>query len=218
MNFVKTIKIDIILWKLKIKNKEADVLIGTQMLSKGLDFDNVTLVGIINADLALNYPSYNAYEEAFNIFIKLTPSLITTLTKAERRMIALRSCIDNPMMTEEMLLQEMHKLRESINALIDVAHTILEKLDDVSEIRNDNILTTEVNAETVKAYMSSVNLLMELTDNHSFLNFDTHNKLAKDYPKLVEPYLVMSGKIAYLLFIVLISYSNHIDENLFVYK
>ena len=32
----------------KFKNKEADILIGTQMLSKGLDFDNVTLVGIIN--------------------------------------------------------------------------------------------------------------------------------------------------------------------------
>mgnify|MGYP003547882124 FL=1 len=37
------------------------------MITKGLNFENVTLVGIINADLALNYPTYDAYEEAFNV-------------------------------------------------------------------------------------------------------------------------------------------------------
>ena len=49
------------------KNKEADILVGTQMITKGLDFENVTLVGIINADLALHYPSYDATVEAFNL-------------------------------------------------------------------------------------------------------------------------------------------------------
>ena len=49
------------------KEKNADILVGTQMITKGLDFENVTLVGIINADLALNYPTYDAYEEAFNV-------------------------------------------------------------------------------------------------------------------------------------------------------
>ena len=51
----------------KFKNNEADILIGTQMITKGLDFSNVTLVGALNADIALYYQSYDANEEAFNI-------------------------------------------------------------------------------------------------------------------------------------------------------
>ena len=155
--------------------------------------------------------------ESFNIFIKLSPSIISTLTKAERRMIAFRSSLDNPMMDEEMLLHEMYNLRDIINELIKVSHVMLEKLDDVSSLSIDNIATSQVNPDAVKAYMSSVNVLMELTDNHSILNFETHNRLAKEYPNLVEPFLVMSGKLSYLFFVILISYSNHIDENLFVY-
>ena len=42
-----------------------DILIGTQMISKGLDFGNVTVVGILNADTMLNYPDFRAYEHAF---------------------------------------------------------------------------------------------------------------------------------------------------------
>ena len=156
--------------------------------------------------------------EAFNIFIKLSPSIISTLTKAERRMIAFRSSIDNPMMDEEMMLHEMYTLKDPVNELINVSHIMLEKLDTVSDIHSENIMTSQVNPDAVKAYMSSVNVLMELTDNHSILNFETHNLLAKEYPNLVEPFLVMSGKLAYLFFVILISYSNHIDENLFVYN
>ncbi len=51
----------------KFKNKEADVLVGTQMITKGLDFENVTLVGVVNADLALNYPLFDATEVAYDL-------------------------------------------------------------------------------------------------------------------------------------------------------
>lgn len=44
---------------------KANVLIGTQMISKGLDFDNVAVVGILDADTMLNYPDFRAYEHAF---------------------------------------------------------------------------------------------------------------------------------------------------------
>ena len=44
-----------------------DILIGTQMVSKGLDFDNVAVVGIINADTLLNYPDFRATERAFQL-------------------------------------------------------------------------------------------------------------------------------------------------------
>lgn len=49
------------------KNGEADILIGTQMVTKGLDFKNVTLVGILAADISLNIPDYRSSERTFQI-------------------------------------------------------------------------------------------------------------------------------------------------------
>lgn len=46
---------------------KTNILIGTQMVSKGLDFDNVALVGILNADILLNYPDFRATERAFQL-------------------------------------------------------------------------------------------------------------------------------------------------------
>ena len=46
-------------------NRRADILIGTQMVTKGLDFDNVSVVGILDADLMLNLPDFRSYERAF---------------------------------------------------------------------------------------------------------------------------------------------------------
>lgn len=45
----------------------SDILVGTQMLSKGLDFGNVTVVGVINADSLLNFPDFRSNERAFNM-------------------------------------------------------------------------------------------------------------------------------------------------------
>ncbi len=53
------------------KNGEADILIGTQMVSKGLDFKNVTLVGILAADMSINIPDYRAAERTFQIIIQV---------------------------------------------------------------------------------------------------------------------------------------------------
>lgn len=54
------------------KNREIDVLVGTQMLAKGLDFDNVTMVGILNADNLLNQPNFRAYERAFQMIMQVS--------------------------------------------------------------------------------------------------------------------------------------------------
>ena len=47
---------------------ELDVLIGTQMIAKGLDFGRVNLIGIINADSMINFPDFRSYERAFSLF------------------------------------------------------------------------------------------------------------------------------------------------------
>ena len=51
----------------QFKKHEADIMVGTQMIAKGLDFADVTLVGVINADLALHYPSYASNMTAYNL-------------------------------------------------------------------------------------------------------------------------------------------------------
>ena len=53
------------------KNREGDILIGTQMVSKGLDFDNVTVVGILAADMALNLPDYRSSEKTYQIITQV---------------------------------------------------------------------------------------------------------------------------------------------------
>jgi len=55
----------------KVKSGEVDILIGTQMISKGLDFPNVTLVGIIAADTSLNIPDYKASERTFQLLTQV---------------------------------------------------------------------------------------------------------------------------------------------------
>lgn len=53
------------------KDGKADILIGTQMISKGLDFKNVTLVGILAADMSINIPDYRASERTFQIITQV---------------------------------------------------------------------------------------------------------------------------------------------------
>jgi primosomal protein N' (replication factor Y) len=51
--------------------RESDILVGTQMVSKGLDFDHVKLVGIVNADTLLNYPDFRAHERSFQLMAQV---------------------------------------------------------------------------------------------------------------------------------------------------
>ncbi len=54
------------------KDREIDILIGTQMLAKGFDFPNVTTVGVISADAILNLPFYNASEKTFQLITQVS--------------------------------------------------------------------------------------------------------------------------------------------------
>ncbi len=53
------------------KNREISILVGTQMLAKGLDFDNVSLVGIMNADNMLYHPDFRAFERSFQMMTQV---------------------------------------------------------------------------------------------------------------------------------------------------
>ncbi len=49
------------------ENKEVDILVGTQMVTKGLDFRHVKLVGVLNADQLINFPDFRAHERSFQL-------------------------------------------------------------------------------------------------------------------------------------------------------
>ncbi|NND88203.1 MAG: primosomal protein N', partial [Flavobacteriaceae bacterium] len=51
----------------RLENEEIDILVGTQMLAKGLDFRNISLVGVMNADNLLNFPDFRAHERSFQL-------------------------------------------------------------------------------------------------------------------------------------------------------
>lgn len=54
------------------ENRKVDILIGTQMVSKGLDFDHVRIVGILNADNMLNFPDFRSFERSFQLISQVS--------------------------------------------------------------------------------------------------------------------------------------------------
>lgn len=56
----------------QFRDKEADVLLGTQMIAKGLDFPDITLVGVLNADTMLNLPDFRASEKTFQLLTQVS--------------------------------------------------------------------------------------------------------------------------------------------------
>jgi primosomal protein N' (replication factor Y) len=56
----------------KFQQGETNILVGTQMLTKGLDFDRVSVVGIVNADHIMNLPDFRAYERAFQMLSQVS--------------------------------------------------------------------------------------------------------------------------------------------------
>ena len=77
---------------------ETDILIGTQMVSKGLDFDRVSVVGILSADSMLSYPDFRAYERAFQLMAQVAGR---SGRKGKRGLVILQSReVDHPIVQQ----------------------------------------------------------------------------------------------------------------------
>ena len=56
----------------EFENGETDILVGTQMVTKGLDFDRVSLVGVLNADRMMHFPDFSSYERAYQLITQVS--------------------------------------------------------------------------------------------------------------------------------------------------
>lgn len=142
------------------KNKEADILVGTQMIAKGLDFENVTLVGVLAADISLNYPEFRAAEKTFQLITQVSgragrgdkegeviiqtysPDNYSIVLSSENRYedffkeeIKIRKILDYPPFSEMLLInisaQEKEEGEEYIKVLKKEIENILDKYDKI---------------------------------------------------------------------------------------
>ena len=80
--------------------QRTDVLIGTQMVSKGLDFDHVSVVGILNADHLLNYPDFRSHERAFQLMAQVAGR---AGRKGKRGLVVLQTKLPNTPVVQQVV-------------------------------------------------------------------------------------------------------------------
>lgn len=89
------------------QNGDIDVLIGTQMVTKGLDFDRVSLVGILNADSMLNYPDFRAFERSYQLMSQVCGR---AGRKGRRGLVILQSAQPEHTIVQEVVNQQYTKM------------------------------------------------------------------------------------------------------------
>ncbi|WP_315077160.1 primosomal protein N' [uncultured Clostridium sp.] len=135
------------------KNGEGDILIGTQMIAKGLDFPNVTLVGVLAADISINIPDYRCGERTFQIITQVAGragrgekdglAIVQTYTPSHYSLIhaknadyksffdeeiRFRSLMDNPPFTKILVINGTSKFEEKLKNFMYNLQKELEKL------------------------------------------------------------------------------------------
>jgi len=135
----------------EFENGQIDILIGTQMVTKGLDFNNVSVVGVLNADSLLNFPDFRSFEKAFQlitqvrgragrgnekgfVFIQTTQKehkVIDHIIKAEQDLFYAETMLerkqyDYPPFTRLIELTVISKDVNEVNHLASQLHTLLK--------------------------------------------------------------------------------------------
>ncbi|MGB3888337.1 MAG: primosomal protein N', partial [Priestia megaterium] len=128
----------------KFASGEAQILLGTQMIAKGLDFPNVTLVGVLTADTMLNLPDFRASEKTFQLLTqvsgragrhKLPGEVVIQTYTPEHYSIQLASQHDyDSFYKHEMEIRKMHKYPPFFYlALVTVSHENIAKVVSVTD-------------------------------------------------------------------------------------
>lgn len=111
------------------QNREVDMLVGTQMVTKGLDFDHVKLVGIIRADGLLNFPDFRAHERAFQRIVQVAGragrrnqrgKVLIQAFKAEHKVLQLATQFKYHDLAKEILYERREFLYPPFVKLIEI--------------------------------------------------------------------------------------------------
>ena len=111
------------------ENREVDMIVGTQMVTKGLDFDHVQLVGIIRADSLLNFPNFRAHERAFQRIVQVAGragrrehrgKVLIQAFAAEHNILQFASLFDYDGMAKEILYERREFLYPPFSRLIEI--------------------------------------------------------------------------------------------------
>lgn len=128
----------------EFEERKIDVLVGTQMVAKGLDFDNITLIGIVNADSMIQFPDFRAFERSFQMLSQVAGragrrskqgKVIIQTYDIKHRII--KQVVDNDyegMFREEMIERKQFKYPPFYKIIqIDIKHKDLGKLLVIAE-------------------------------------------------------------------------------------
>ncbi|MGL4739811.1 MAG: primosomal protein N' [Sarcina sp.] len=178
----------------KFKNQEADILIGTQMIAKGLDFENVTLVGVLAADLGVNFPDYRASERSFQLLTQVSGRagradkegevIIQTYNPENYSLkyvkendydnffadeIRVRKAMDYPPFSKLMIINISSKFE---NELVHFSYGLCKHIKDVLEFENEVFVfeaTQSVVAKIKDTYRWQILIKGNLNDYNSSL-------------------------------------------------
>lgn len=126
------------------EQQEIDILVGTQMLTKGLDFRNVNLVGIMNADSLLNFPDFRAHERSFQLLTQVAGragrtkkrgKVIIQSYNPDHRILQQVTTSDYDGMFQEQIYEREQYKYPPINRIIKITfkHKDYNKLNDAAE-------------------------------------------------------------------------------------
>ncbi|MEG3658168.1 primosomal protein N' [Arenibacter palladensis] len=170
------------------EQQEIDILVGTQMLTKGLDFRNVNLVGIMNADSLLNFPDFRAHERSFQLLIQVAGRAGRTKKRGKviiqsynpnHRILQQVTTNDYKGMFQEQIYEREQYKYPPINRIIKITfkHKDYNKLNDAAEwfaksLRNSfggNVLGPEYPPVARIRNQYIKNVIVKIGENYSLV-------------------------------------------------
>ena len=184
----------------KFGKKEADILLGTQMIAKGLDFPDVTLVGVLTADTMLNLPDFRASEKTFQLLTQVSGRagrhelpgevIIQTYTP-EHYAVQLASNHDFLTFYEnEMMIRKLHQYPPFyFTALVTVSHEQLTKVVTITErITNYLQLNLSQNAIILGPVASPISRIKDKYRYQCIIKYKKEPKLQEILKSILEKY------------------------------
>jgi primosomal protein N' (replication factor Y) len=168
------------------EQQEMDILVGTQMVTKGLDFRNVNLVGIMNADTLLNFPDYRAHERSFQLLTQVAGRagrtkkrgkvLVQTYNPYHQILQQVSNTDFEKMYAEQVYEREQYKYPPALRIIkITLKDKDYNKLNEASQwfanslrnVLNDTVLGPEFPAISRIRRLYLKNIILKVVKNRS---------------------------------------------------